>query len=116
MAISMAPLIPLNRVVPSPDARFQRFGVNGTQLFGKPMVQLGTEATGDKAHRTVLPAAPARTALQAGTETQDTRKAGQPAAQAQDLPATASAHSGWAVNRTGPAAASAPGSLVDLKA
>jgi hypothetical protein len=40
MAISSAPLIPLYRVQPLPDARLQRFGVNDSQLFGKPMIQI----------------------------------------------------------------------------
>jgi hypothetical protein len=38
MAIGFSPIIPLDRVVPDPDARFQRFGVNDTQLFGKPLL------------------------------------------------------------------------------
>lgn len=42
MALGMAPLIPLNRVVPTPDARFQRFGVNDSELFGTPILDLNT--------------------------------------------------------------------------
>lgn len=40
MAIGLAPLFPLNRVQTNPEARFQRFGINDSQLFGKPMVQV----------------------------------------------------------------------------
>lgn len=40
MAIGAIPLIPLHRVLPSPDARLQRFGLNDSQLFGKPLVTL----------------------------------------------------------------------------
>ncbi len=41
MALGMTPLIPLNRVVPDPNARFERFGQNDAQLFGKPMISAG---------------------------------------------------------------------------
>jgi hypothetical protein len=37
MAIGFPPLIPLDRVVPDPGARFERFGVDNLQLFGKPL-------------------------------------------------------------------------------
>lgn len=37
MPISPTPIIPLYRVQASPEARFQRFGVNDSQLFGKPL-------------------------------------------------------------------------------
>lgn len=42
MAIGMPSLIPLYRVQPDPEARFQRFGANDVQLFGKAMVSTGT--------------------------------------------------------------------------
>ena len=38
MAIGFPPLIPLYRVIPDPNARFDRFGEYNTQLFGKPLV------------------------------------------------------------------------------
>jgi hypothetical protein len=41
MAIGFAPIIPLDRVVPDPNARFQRFGVDETELFGKPLLTAG---------------------------------------------------------------------------
>lgn len=44
MGIGFSPLIPLYRVQPNPDERFQRFGVNGSQLYGKPILQLGSSA------------------------------------------------------------------------
>jgi hypothetical protein len=37
MAIGFPPLIPLDRVIPDPNSRFDRFGVDSTQLFGKPL-------------------------------------------------------------------------------
>lgn len=38
MAIGFAPLFPLDRVIPDPNARLDRFGDGGYQLFGKPLV------------------------------------------------------------------------------
>jgi len=43
MSIGMAPIIPLHQVQPDPDARLRRFGVNDSQLFGKPLVELVPE-------------------------------------------------------------------------
>lgn len=43
MAIGTTPLIPLNRVLADPEARFLRFGVNDSQLFGKPLVSFPTQ-------------------------------------------------------------------------
>ena len=40
MAIGMTPLTPLHSVLTDPEARFQRFGSNGSQLYGKPLVDL----------------------------------------------------------------------------
>ena len=40
MAIGTTPIIPLNRIQANPDARFLRFGLNDSQLFGKPLVSL----------------------------------------------------------------------------
>lgn len=40
MAVGAVPLIPLYRVQPTPDARLQRFGVNDSQLFGKPLMNV----------------------------------------------------------------------------
>ena len=39
MTVGAVPSIPLYRVQPNPEARFQRFGINDSQLFGKPMVR-----------------------------------------------------------------------------
>jgi len=44
MAIGTTPIIPLYRVQPDPNARFQRFGVNDSQLFGKPLVETAPAA------------------------------------------------------------------------
>ena len=38
MAIGFPPLIPLDRVIPDPNARFERFGEDNTELFGKPLL------------------------------------------------------------------------------
>jgi hypothetical protein len=38
MAIGFAPLFPLDRVIPDPNARLDRFGEGGYELFGKPLV------------------------------------------------------------------------------
>lgn len=40
MGIGQAPLIPLYRFRADPEARFQRFGVNDSQLIGKPLLDL----------------------------------------------------------------------------
>ena len=53
MAIGMTPLIPLDRVIADPAARFERFGINNNQLFGKPMVTFGGLTTLPMATRTV---------------------------------------------------------------
>ena len=37
MNLAGTPLIPLYQVQANPDARFQRFGRNDGQLFGKPI-------------------------------------------------------------------------------
>jgi len=38
MAVGFTPIIPMNPIQTNPDARFQRFGTNESQLFGKPML------------------------------------------------------------------------------
>jgi len=40
MTIGMTPLTPLHPVLTDPEARFQRFGSNGSQLYGKPLVNV----------------------------------------------------------------------------
>jgi hypothetical protein len=42
MALGMTPIIPLNQVLPNPEARFQRFGLNDSKLVGTPVVQLAS--------------------------------------------------------------------------
>jgi hypothetical protein len=44
MPIGALPTIPLYRVQPNPDARFQRFGLNDSQLYGKPMAEFSAPA------------------------------------------------------------------------
>lgn len=48
MPIGPAPLIPLHRVIPDPEARFQRFGVNDSQLIGKPILSLPAPAKAEE--------------------------------------------------------------------
>lgn len=52
MAIGMSSLIPLYRVQPDPEARFQRFGVNDSQLFGKALVTFGSGAPAAQPRKT----------------------------------------------------------------
>jgi hypothetical protein len=98
MAIGMTPLIPLDRVIPDPAARFERFGINNNQLFGKPMVTFGGLTT--------LPA--------------ETRTASAvPKAEAAPTPPSPGAEPSllvkWAEN-PGTGAPSSPGALVDVQA
>ena len=41
MPLGTDPIIPLNRLVPNPDVRFQRFGLNDSRLFGQPLLASG---------------------------------------------------------------------------
>jgi hypothetical protein len=98
MAIGMTPLIPLDRVIADPAARFERFGINNNQLFGKPMVTFGGLTT--------LPA--------------ETRTAwATPKAEAAPTPPSPGAEPSplvkWAEN-PGTGAPSSPGALVDVQA
>jgi hypothetical protein len=95
MAIGMTPLIPLNRIIPDPAARFERFGVNNDQLFGKPMITFGGLST--------LPAAPRAAAKPEAAPAQASPAADQ-------RPALAK----WA-GSPGAGAKSPLGALVDVK-
>jgi hypothetical protein len=98
MAIGMTPLIPLDRVIADPAARFERFGVNNDQLFGKPMVTFGGLTILSTATRTVTATPKAETAStppSPGTEPKPLVK--------------------WAEN-PGAGAPSSPGALVDVQA
>lgn len=99
MAIGMTPLIPLDRVIADPAARFERFGVNNGQLFGKPMVTLGGLSTLPVAPR-AIPATPKAEAAPAPAS---------PTADQQPVLAK------WAGN-PGTGAPATPGALVDMKA
>jgi hypothetical protein len=65
MAIGFPPLIPLDRVVPDPNARFERFGEDDTELFGKPL---------DTAIPDYQPAQPSWTATSLFTMTAQTQQ------------------------------------------
>jgi len=111
MAIGMTPLIPLDRLVPVPDARLQRFGVNNSELFGKPMVTFGGPSLLANPPGGIL-AAPQADAAPQAPDRQASPGADQAAA-----PALAPDYSKWTGTGswTG-AAAPAAGSMVDLKA
>lgn len=95
MAIGFPPLIPLYRVVPDPNARFERFGENNVELFGKPL---------DTAVANYLPSqAPWAPAIPAAAETQ-------PQA------ALAPNYSLLGVGNLAGTGAATPGSLVNLTA
>ncbi len=98
MAIGMTPLIPLDRVIADPAARFERFGVNNNQLFGKPMVTFGGLTTLPAATRTVTAAPKAEAAPTP------------PRPGAEPLPPVK-----WAGN-PGTGAPSSPGALVGVQA
>ena len=53
MSVGLSPILPMNQVQPNPEARFQRFGKNDSQLYGSPMVDL--TAPKAQAPKTVLP-------------------------------------------------------------
>ena len=55
MAIGFTPIIPMNPIQANPDARFQRFGTNDSQLFGKPMLT-GSVAPKTQSPQVQLPA------------------------------------------------------------
>ena len=114
MAIGMTPLIPLDRVVPVPDARLQRFGVNNSLLFGKPLVTFGGESL--LASRPAAPAVRAETALK--TASDEVPGPGKEQAGPVAAPALAAAYSSPKWTGAGALGGSAPaaGSLVDLKA
>jgi len=115
MAIGMTPLIPLDRVVPVPDARLQRFGVNNSQLFGKPMVTFGAGLL-DQPAETIreTPRAEAAPKVDSGIGAASGTGPAEPAVAA--APALASGYSKWTGSGSGTGAAPAAGSLVDLKA
>lgn len=109
MTIGATPLIPLYRVQPIPDARLQRFGVNNTQLFGKPLVEFTTAET-----RSSKPAVTRQTPtpLQEALDRNQTSALEPPTLG----PAVAPATTGVSSNLLGSGGATKPGALVDLKA
>jgi hypothetical protein len=104
MAIGAIPTIPLYRVQSNPDARFQRFGLNDSQLFGKPMADFTVPA--------VRPAQVPRT--QPRPEEAPVRSQPIVTAKPQESPATAVSYSSRSTSQPGTTAV--PGAFVDTKA
>ncbi len=106
MAIGASPIIPLHRVLADPEARFQRFGLNDSQLFGKPLVNLASPSK-----RTVAQEARPEETLKKtrGLEAE-------PSAQGALAPELAPTYSGQAETQTGLASVPKAGSYVNLKA
>lgn len=95
MNLAGSPLIPLYQVQADPDARFQRFGRNDSQLFGKP---INAEL---QAPRRAAEPAPAREKAVAGRE---------------DAPAIVKPARYGASGHSEPAQATPLGSSLDLEA
>ena len=128
MAIGMTPLIPLDRVVPVPDPWLQRFGVNNSQLFGKPMVNFTSGSLSASPAETYGATSGAGSALQAAAGSGSVLDTGAALGAGAALgtgaanpavspaPALASGYSRWTGGGSGTSPAPAAGSLVDLKA
>ena len=103
----------MDRLVPLPDARLQRFGVNNTQLFGKPMVDL----TISRAKPVSPQQAPSRT-TQAESQTSafTERPAGQKTDQLAGTPVLAPGYSGRGLHVTVGQNASTPGAIMNTVA
>lgn len=116
MAVGMTPIIPLYRVQPDPDARFQRFGVNDSQFVGKPMVTFATEARLSQPQQTVTrtptPAAQQQETLEGnrGAGVEQSRALGSTA------PEPTYGYSGRSGTSLGTGASPKPGSYLELKA
>ena len=106
MAIGTVPLIPLHRVQSDPNSRFQRFGVDDSQLFGKPLVDFASQPQRAVSRTERVPSEE----LQQGKGQAETEL---PKSGALELGST---YSGKVENRPGTVAAPKPGSYVNLKA
>ncbi len=95
MNLSGTPLIPLYQVQADPNARFQRFGRNDAQLFGKPI-----NAELQAPRRAAEPVQPRE----------------KPAAEREDAPVAAKPARYVASGRSEPVQAAPLGSSLDLKA
>jgi len=63
MPLDTDPIIPLNRLVPNPDVRFQRFGLNDSRLFGQPLLASGPRIPPAAPNGAAAPAKPPEAAL-----------------------------------------------------
>ena len=113
MAIGASPTIPLYRVQPTPDSRLQRFGVNNSQLFGKPLVSIASPET--------RPVEPAKAvahvdsrAPEASSAMADQARSGSDSSI--KAASTTSTYSGRSMGGSGTMAAAKPGTYVDTKA
>lgn len=71
MTLGTTPIIPLYQVQSDPQARFQRFGRNGEQLFGKPInAELQTMRSSARTAATTPPSQEARATEEARPRTQ----------------------------------------------
>jgi|GEM_PF-519351 len=116
MAIGTAPLIPLHPVLANPEARFQRFGLNDAQLFGKPLVNLKTASRSAQAERTTL-RKEAETVQPKGAIEGKTVLGAEAARKAASVsPELTPTYTGKAENLQGTATVPKPGSILNLKA
>lgn len=104
MTLGAIPTIPLYRVQPNPDARFQRFGLNDAQLYGKPMAEFSAPAV-RPAQAPRIPTRPEETPVRSQSIV---------IAKPLETPATAVNYSSRSTNQPGTAAQ--PGAFVDTKA
>lgn len=106
MAIGAVPLIPMYRVQTNPDARFQRFGLNDSQLYGKPMISF-TAPEARPAHPVVAQPQAKELAVrsQQGVATKPV-----------EVPEWATGYTGWSGAPSAADATAKPGALLDVKA
>ena len=114
MAIGATPLLPLYRVQPDPNARFQRFGLNDSQLHGKPMVETVTASPSSEPKRAVARTTSAKVKVQETPEVKQGVGAEKAKTALSTTPELAPNYSG----RTGTAAGTTPepGSKLNVKA
>lgn len=103
MSIGMTPLTPLHRVLADPEARFQRFGSNDSQLFGKALVNLAQTVSTDVKSTGVL-------------SNKGRFAAGQVRTEAATAPEPTPVFLNAVENQTAAASVSKPGTYLDLKA
>lgn len=112
MSVGMSPIIPLYRVQTDPNARFQRFGVNDSQLFGKPLLSVPQAPVTPQEHPVVRKAV----VPQQNPEDNAAFKPEQPLAGALNATASVLGYSVRQETVTQVGTAPKPGSYVNLKA